>query len=370
MCILPNTGDDEIASNIADHVLVFMLKGITKSWKQPIVYSFCKSSTKTIDLVRLLKIIITECQQTGLRILATVSDQGATNCAAINYLTKYNSVGDHFSNDLKIYQVNKQKNIHIYDPPHLLKGIRNNLINKHLIWNKNGVLHTAKWDHIINVYKFDNASGNLRLLPKLTDSHVIPEKLKKMKVSYASQIFSHYVASVMQLLSSVKGFTSYIQCFSYSGLDKSATETAEILSFFDKLFDSVNGYALLSSHGKELKCAATVQNFKQFYKTLLLNNFVTRHSLSANCETDNSVNIISSVKRFETQGVPEETEYTTQEFDALLLNINISEMPLTYVDTISVGYFSHLQNVNTLKSWKEQLLSILLLYVVIIGQKA
>ncbi|KAJ8914552.1 hypothetical protein NQ315_010016 [Exocentrus adspersus] len=81
-----------------------------------------------------------------------------------------------------------------------------------------------------------------------------------MKVSYASQIFSHYVASVMQLLSSVKehtGFTSYIQCFSYSGLDKSATETAEILSFFDKLFDSVNGYALLYSHGKELKCAVS-----------------------------------------------------------------------------------------------------------------
>lgn len=212
-------------------------------------------------------------------------------------------------------------------------------------------------------------------------------------------------------------------------MEKSATETAELLIFFDKLFDSVNGNTLFSIDGKELKCAVssssghilfwrnsrkalknmyfinpktnervsppslknwicslagmeelfkilkandvsffkprfinqdpienffgqlrqhggrntnpTVQNFKQFYKTLLLNNFVTRHSLSANCERDNSVNIISSVKQFVTQGVPEQIEYTSQDLDAVLVDIDtLSEMPLTYIDTISVGYVS------------------------------
>lgn len=200
-----DTGDDEMTGNLADHVLVFMVKGITKSWKQPIVYTFCSSSTKTMDLVRLLKVIISQCQQSGLKILATVCDQGATNCAAINYLTKHNATANNYSEDVKIFEINGQNIVHIYDSPHLLKGIRNNLLGKHLVWNKNGKSYTAKWDHIISVYKIDNASGNLRLLPRLTDSHVIPEKLKKMKVSYAAQIFSHFVASVMQLLSSLRG---------------------------------------------------------------------------------------------------------------------------------------------------------------------
>jgi hypothetical protein len=45
-------------------------------WKQPIAYTFSKSSTKTIDLVRILKAIIKECTEIDLKVLATVSDSG------------------------------------------------------------------------------------------------------------------------------------------------------------------------------------------------------------------------------------------------------------------------------------------------------
>lgn len=56
---------------IADHGQVFMLKGVDKHWKQPIAYNFCKSSTKTIDLVKNLKNIVIECFNAGLHIVSS-----------------------------------------------------------------------------------------------------------------------------------------------------------------------------------------------------------------------------------------------------------------------------------------------------------
>lgn len=41
--------------NVADHALVFMIRGIRKKYKQPIAYSFCQGATKQDELVRQLK---------------------------------------------------------------------------------------------------------------------------------------------------------------------------------------------------------------------------------------------------------------------------------------------------------------------------
>jgi len=41
--------------NLADHALVFMVRGIKKKYKQPICYTFCKAATKQNELVRQLK---------------------------------------------------------------------------------------------------------------------------------------------------------------------------------------------------------------------------------------------------------------------------------------------------------------------------
>jgi len=38
-----------------DHVLVFMIRGIKKKFKQPICYTFCQGATKQDELVRQLK---------------------------------------------------------------------------------------------------------------------------------------------------------------------------------------------------------------------------------------------------------------------------------------------------------------------------
>lgn len=66
----------------------------------------------------------------------------------------------------------------IYDPPHLIKGLRNNFLTKHIKYNNK----ISKWSDIVDVYKTDCQHTEMRLLHKLNDEHVIPEKIKKMKV--------------------------------------------------------------------------------------------------------------------------------------------------------------------------------------------
>lgn len=65
----------------------------------------------------------------------------------------------------------------IYDPPHLIKG-RNNFINKHVVYEG----EVAKWQDLVDVYKADCRHTESRILHKLNDEHIIPERIKKMKV--------------------------------------------------------------------------------------------------------------------------------------------------------------------------------------------
>lgn len=216
---------DQTSSSISDHVQVFMLRGVTKKWKQPVAYTFCKSTTNTITLVRNIKTVIRECQKIGLTVVASVSDQGSTNQAAINYLVNTSvPTGENRDRDLKSYNCGGCNIVHIYDAPHLIKGVRNNLLNKTLVWENDGETVRANWSDIVTVYEMDNTSGNMRSMPKLTEAHVHPTNKNKMRVSYAVQIFSHSVASLMFILSRT----------GRSALNTSATKTTitNTLSYF------------------------------------------------------------------------------------------------------------------------------------------
>lgn len=74
---------------IGDHALVFMLRGIRTAWKIPLSYNFCKSQTKSAELIRCIKEIVHEVTQAGFTIIATVCDQGSSNVSALNELLNY-----------------------------------------------------------------------------------------------------------------------------------------------------------------------------------------------------------------------------------------------------------------------------------------
>jgi len=182
-----------------------MIRGIRKKYKQPICFYFVKGTTKTHQLVKCIEEVVQNILSTGLNIVATVSDQGSTNVAAINVLmekTHQICLEKKIENQYNGYFIHDHDIIHIYDPPHLLKSIRNNMLTKNVKFNWRGKEQIALWEYLVNLYDIDKTYENLEMrnLPKITEAHVYKDKIKKMKVSPAAQIFSHNVASTMRLM--------------------------------------------------------------------------------------------------------------------------------------------------------------------------
>lgn len=121
----------ERCAALADHANVFMLKGLFRQWKQPIVFTFSSGPIKSIKLKEIITLVIKECHRVGLEVVATVCDQGAANQAAINSLlekTKVELQRNNLENRYFGFLVDGREIVPLYDVPHLFKGLRNNLL--------------------------------------------------------------------------------------------------------------------------------------------------------------------------------------------------------------------------------------------------
>lgn len=189
----------------ADKALVFMVRGVRKSFKQPVSYMLANNSVKSVNLSIAIRDVIIAVQSTGLKVVAIICDQAQTNESAINILMKETEDSYLRLNIQKKnfgFEVGDNEIIPLFDAPHLLKGIRNNLLTKNLKFKKDLKIREARWSHLRQFYELDLQQSTIgdRLAPKLTDSHIYVEKIKKMKVSHATQIFSQRVGSIMKML--------------------------------------------------------------------------------------------------------------------------------------------------------------------------
>lgn len=115
--------------------------------------------------------------------------------------SRYKKLGE--ENNIFGFEIDDQEIVPLFDPPHLLKCMRNNLITKHLSFIDNdGIKRIAKWSHVTQLYELDKNESIIgdRINPKLTDGHIYINKMKKMKVSHAAQIFSQRVGLIMKIL--------------------------------------------------------------------------------------------------------------------------------------------------------------------------
>lgn len=83
--------------------------------------------------------------------MATISDQGRTNEGAIKLLkteTKDAYIKRNGFYEIQLDENKTMKIVHIFDVPHLMKGIRNNLLTKDLVFCMDGNEGRAKWSHI------------------------------------------------------------------------------------------------------------------------------------------------------------------------------------------------------------------------------
>lgn len=221
----------------ATHAMTFMVRGFEVPFKQATGY-FYTNGIKAFELVELIKLMIERILATGLNPILSICDQANTNATTVNELVNPNSLSTKQTGGVLRYKVNNHQLIHGFDPSHLIKVVRNNCETKNLAhriserWQTGdtaniGSLQIACWDDIYELYRMDLRSTQRRL-PKLTDEHLKPNKLK-MKVSNATQVFSNTCGTVM---------LRYVE---QGIIPKHFTSTAKLLLFMNDVFDSING---------------------------------------------------------------------------------------------------------------------------------
>ena len=115
-------GNNRRSNAVASHVLVFMIRGATKKWKQVIGYFFYEASLAWDTLRSLLYSALKFCADSGLHVIAVVCDQESSQ------MKLWKELGVSSSRPFLVDPTKGHKISIIPDPPHLLKNLRNNLM--------------------------------------------------------------------------------------------------------------------------------------------------------------------------------------------------------------------------------------------------
>ena len=115
-----NYGNFGSTQHISNHALCFMVRGLKQKWKQPLAYFLSSNTTPSQTLKCITKSIITQLTDINLNVRVLICDQGSSNRSFLE-------TNEHVNSTQPYFYVNNQKISVMYDPPHLLKSIRNNL---------------------------------------------------------------------------------------------------------------------------------------------------------------------------------------------------------------------------------------------------
>jgi len=140
----------------------------------------------------------------------------------------------------------------MFDPPHLLKLVRNALGSWKTLIDGQGTV--IRWQHIVDLYEYQKLNG-FTLANKITKQHVEFEK-NKMKVKYAAQVISKSVANSLLTMSRIEN-------------DKFAhvESTVKYLTTFDTVFDVMNSRTLAEHFSKAPLQIKNEQHWKRVFES-------------------------------------------------------------------------------------------------------
>jgi len=200
----------------ACNAAIIMVRGLTNKFKQPLGYFFLNSAMNADELQIITTECITKLQNINLKVIAEVTDMGT------DYQKTAKKLG--VTEKTPYYIVNNHKIFYFYDPPHLIKAARNNLLTN-VIKSGDKII---SWQYIEKLFEIDKGNIN-RLVPKLAqDTHINPNNFQRMKVKYATQVLSFTVASAINTMISLEH------------LPESAKDTSEYIEKLDAAFDIFN----------------------------------------------------------------------------------------------------------------------------------
>lgn len=193
-----------------------MLRGLTSPWKQLVYYNFDTHMTKDI-----LEEIIIKVEEAGLIVVAMVSDMGSSNLKLLRTLgvnIERTSFKNPASDDREIFVFT--------DAPHLIKLIRNNLLDSGFTLDGKGERNvtSSSINEIIM-----RSVRDLKTTFKLSEKHIEVEGARRMNVRLAAQLLSETTATTLNF-------------FGEQGLLKSKDweTTSSFILLADKWFDLFN----------------------------------------------------------------------------------------------------------------------------------
>jgi len=209
-------------NSYASQALVVMARGIKSNWKQPLAFYFSCNSTPAAKLKEIVTEAVARLKTSGLKVVTVICDQGATNMQMFRMFD--------VSKDKPHAVIDGDIVFFMFDPPHLLKSVRNNLV-KHpfSVCGK-----PVKWQYISDFYEADHKQL-VKLAPKLSHKHINLPPFANMRVRLAAQVFSHSVAA---------GIYTHV---SLGAMTSAAAYTAEFVDKLDMLFDCFNAGSFSSS---------------------------------------------------------------------------------------------------------------------------
>ncbi|GFN85680.1 transposable element p transposase [Plakobranchus ocellatus] len=199
----------------ANHATVFIARGLISKWKQPFGYFLSHSTIKPMILHRVLMAAIEKLKSLDLTVKTVICDQGSNNFSV------FKTPG--VTSDKPYFIHSDSEILVMFDPPHLLKNIRNNLL-KHSFFTTDGVV---SWKVIKDFYAKDQTFP-LIMAPKLTKKHIEVPVFSKLRVNLAAQVLSHSVATGIAFLCQTGIFPA------------SYMATSNFVQRFDSLFNIFN----------------------------------------------------------------------------------------------------------------------------------
>jgi transposase-like protein len=164
-------GDGDRSKKIATSAIVFMARGITSNWKQPLAYYLVNEACPSEVIKEKLLEVITKISSIGLKVYGVISDLGS------NFQKLLKLLG--VSVEKPWFLHNGNKIFYLFDSPHLIKAVRNNLMKYDFHFGGK----VACWDDILSMYERDKTLA-IRCCPKLTNKHLHLNGFTKMKVKY------------------------------------------------------------------------------------------------------------------------------------------------------------------------------------------
>ena len=144
---LEDFGSGTRTNKVANSALVFLLRSIAGKWKQPLGYVLVNGGCPMKEMEELMKDAIDKVEGIGLDVVVVMSDLG----------DNFQSLAKHLgiTPEKPWFMHNQKKYYLMFDPPHLIKCIRNNLMKYTFKFGQ----YTATWQDILNFYNRDRVAN-------------------------------------------------------------------------------------------------------------------------------------------------------------------------------------------------------------------